>query len=344
MDLLLLQKTYVFGLYHINVWTTTMQCNKLRIVDICVILLAYSLLALITPGTCHFQTSWLSDPNFSQWLRRDPKSDTNAYCRVCSRNINIGTMGKTAIKSHLSGSKHQSNMSQAGTMLGYLSGTSTNNQLKPSSSGTQLKFATKTDSIYIYNATAWWSFKMVDSDYSFSACDNLGFIFKNMFPDCDIAANFQQAQAKSIYISCFGVAPYLRSLISSSLNDRDYVLLFDESLDHDMQKKQLDIYVRYWESGKVASRYFDSVFMGHGRAIDLLSEFDNTHAQSSLNYAHLVQLSMDGPNVNCHYITNCRKNYNLIMTRISSMLAHVVYILCMELSGKAAALAQFGHV
>ena len=37
--------------------------------------------------------------------------------------------------------------------------------------------------------------------------------------------------------------------------------------------------------------------MGHDRAIDLLSEFDNTNAWSSLNYAHLVQLSVDGPNV-----------------------------------------------
>ena len=49
---------------------------------------------------------------------------------------------------------------------------------------------------------------MVDSDYSFSSCDNLGFIFKNMFPDSDIAANFQLAQTKSMYISYFGVAPF----------------------------------------------------------------------------------------------------------------------------------------
>ena len=51
-----------------------------------------------------------------------------------------------------------------------------------------------------------------------------------------------------------------------------FVILFDESLNNKSQAKQKDFHVRYW-SDKVNSRYPGSVFMGHGKASDLLEHF-----------------------------------------------------------------------
>ena len=46
----------------------------------------------------------------------------------------------------------------------------------------------------------------------------------------------------------------------------DFVLLFDESLNHDLQPKQLDVHVRLWDAGRVSTRYSTSDFLGHACA------------------------------------------------------------------------------
>jgi hypothetical protein len=60
--------------------------------------------------------------------------------------------------------------------------------------------------------------------------------------------------------------------------------------------------VRYFKNGQVRSRYFTSSFLGHTRAEDLKKQFEE--ATSDLNMKKLVQLSMDGPNVNWKLYNN----------------------------------------
>ena len=47
---------------------------------------------------------------------------------------------------------------------------------------------------------------------------------------------------------------------------------------------------------RVRSRYMGSVFMGHGRAVDILEHF--MICVADLRLARVLQVSMDGPNVN----------------------------------------------
>ena len=48
-----------------------------------------------------FQPKWLDDPLYSQWLKK--KSDEVALCSYCKKEINIVSMGETALSSHLKG-------------------------------------------------------------------------------------------------------------------------------------------------------------------------------------------------------------------------------------------------
>ena len=50
------------------------------------------------------------------------------------------------------------------------------------------------------------------------------------------------------------------------------------------------------KSDKVTDRYFDSEFIGHATAADMLTHFNN--GMALLNPSSLVQISMDDPNVN----------------------------------------------
>ena len=79
-------------------------------------------------------------------------------------------------------------------------------------------------------------------------------------------------------------------------DESGFVLLFDESLNAELQKKQLDFHIRSWDHDRVVSRYFGSSFMGHASADDLMEKFEETC--SSIGFNNLLQVSMDGPNVN----------------------------------------------
>ena len=106
------------------------------------------------------------------------------------------------------------------------------------------------------------------------------------------------SETKSMYTMVYGVAPFLQSLLAKQIRDsREYVLLFDETLNVELQKKQMDILVRGWFGGEVSSRYYKSVFFGHGTAVDL-EEVLHSHVEDSLGYSGMLQLSMDGPAVN----------------------------------------------
>ena len=71
-----------------------------------------------------------------------------------------------------------------------------------------------------------------------------------------------------------------------------------KALNQVHQKKQMDITVRFWdlEMKTMAQRYFTSEFLGHATAADMLIHFKCGTA--SLDSSCLMQVSMDGPNVN----------------------------------------------
>ena len=78
-----------------------------------------------------------------------------------------------------------------------------------------------------------------------------------------------------------------------------FVILFDESFNHFTQNKQMDTHIRFFDEGRntVHTRYFTSAFLGHAntaaKIVDVFVEKSGT-----MNLSNMIQLSMDGPNVN----------------------------------------------
>ena len=101
-----------------------------------------------------------------------------------------------------------------------------------------------------------------------------------------------------------------------------YLLMFDESANKTTQTKQMDIHLRLWQDDHVTSRYLSSTFHGHSSATDMLRKIttcltdnlvqkittcltDNSVQKittcltdNSVSVSKVVQLWMDGPNVN----------------------------------------------
>ena len=80
-----------------------------------------------------------------------------------------------------------------------------------------------------------------------------------------------------------------------------YSVSFDESLNKNLQKGQMDQLVRIRSNEKkmVVTRYFNSKFMGGAKAEKILQTFEK--AINKLNPESFVQLSSDGPNVNLRF-------------------------------------------
>ena len=99
------------------------------------------------------------------------------------------------------------------------------------------------------------------------------------------------------------MVPYFHKLVYNSVLQPDHIVAcFDESLNDVVQNGQMDLCVHYWgvKKSRAAARYFDSSFLGHATAKDLQSSFT-----SSLNdhiLSKIVQVSMDGPNVNLKFL------------------------------------------
>ena len=175
-----------------------------------------------------------------------------------------------------------------------------------------------------------WAIKCITSHYSCHSSSGTDKLFRTMFPDSQIAQQFQCGPTKVMYLICYGLAPYFRDRLFSKLGpDTPYVVSFDESLNRIIQEEQMDLLVRFYDEERqmVVTRYLGSQFMGHTRAPDLLDKF--MEGLEKLPAKNILQVSMDGPNVNKKFLeslTASRKSEHLpALLDIGSCPLHVVH-------------------
>ena len=101
------------------------------------------------------------------------------------------------------------------------------------------------------------------------------------------------------YSITYGIAPYFYDLLKDNVNSSDrYTVLFDESLNRISQTSQMDFLLRYWDNvaKMVKYQFWNSSYLGHATHKDLLEGFDSS--VPDLDLSKMIQLLMDGPNVN----------------------------------------------
>ncbi|KAM8766754.1 uncharacterized protein AB9X84_005877 isoform 1-T1 [Acanthopagrus schlegelii] len=156
-----------------------------------------------------------------------------------------------------------------------------------------------------------WVLQTVSRHHSYTSNEDVSTVFKAMFPDSECAKTFSCGEDKTCYLARFGLAPYIKRELLSSVNQGTFVIMFDESMNRTTKNKQLDLHVRYWvndENGsRVQSRYLGSQYMGHSTAEDLLEKFKE--CTKELNLRNMLSLSMDGPSVNWKFVNLLQKEH-----------------------------------
>lgn len=269
--------------------------------------------------SCKFRKEWLSKDEYKEWVQESADNDNKAYCKVCKKTIDLSNMGQRALTSHMKSKKHIESLSvRLGTstqacitMFSRSSTSETTSSTSQSTSGTSKSTANTmtryVDTLEVKKAEIIWGIKTVMSHISLNSNSDIGEMFRTMFPDSEIAKKFSCSATKMAYLITFGIAPYFTDqLIDKIRASKCYVASFDESLNEICQKGQMDINIRYFHQGKVVSQYLNSQFLGHSTATDLLQAFKKGTAQ--LDPSKLLQVSMDGPNVNLKFMQELLKD------------------------------------
>lgn len=129
-------------------------------------------------------------------------------------------------------------------------------------------------------------------------------LFPIMFPDNNIAKKFSMHKNKLSYVITHGLGPYLQEELTMYVQKQEYFAIsFDESLNKVAQKGQMDLIIRFWRDEKsVETRYLTSTFLHQAKATDLLNAFISAITNSGLSLKKIIQVSMDGPNVNLKFL------------------------------------------
>ena len=96
-----------------------------------------------------------------------------------------------------------------------------------------------------------------------------------------------------------------------------------------MQMGQMDLLVNFWDNivNKVCNRFLGSTFVGHAWHKDLLDDF--TSLLDLLDQSNLLQVSMDGPDVNWAFFSELRnyqaKNYMTKLLGTGSCGIHFIH-------------------
>ena len=91
---------------------------------------------------------------------------------------------------------------------------------------------------------------------------------------------------KTKYLTEYALGPHFKSVLEDKIKSGDgpsKYFMFGESLNDNLQKKQLDFHIRHWSTdGVMGTRYWKSDFLGKACAIDLVNRFQVLDKEMSL--------------------------------------------------------------
>ena len=143
------------------------------------------------------------------------------------------------------------------------------------------------------NAEIFWLARVSVSNLSLQSVDNIGDLFRAMFPDSKIAANFKLSHTSASYMIADGMSKYFTQLIVKGLvkSKLSFCIHFDETTSTQV-KKQMDLTLRYWSPTheEVWITYYTSLFFGHAEGEKVAVKMYEQLVSDGIPVAKLVTL------------------------------------------------------
>ena len=101
------------------------------------------------------------------------------------------------------------------------------------------------------------------------------------------------------YVVNYGIPPFFAEGLKKQVSESEWLAVcYNESLNKIIQESEMDLVLRFCDTckNKVQVHYWDSMFLGHETAADLLKKINDGLA--GLDLSKKNQVSMDRPSVN----------------------------------------------
>ena len=148
-----------------------------------------------------------------------------------------------------------------------------------------------------------------------------------MFPDSEIAKNYEMSATKVMYLMKHGIAVYAKNDLNSDIDGRPFSFHLDESTNQQV-KKQYDGYVTFYSTieKSIVMAYCGTLFVGLCSSADLLNHFYKFFEENHLSVKLLLNLRMDGPNVNLAFknllVDDLKKNHKTTFIYLGTCVLH----------------------
>lgn len=283
-------------------------------------------------------------PDLYPWIKECDGDQTRASCSWCKKVISIKNSGIIELRSHMKSGKHvkeenarkgnqstvfkQFQVSAAATKTSNPAGVvveSNNNHPVESRSGSQnnqVSFGVCTCGLKSQNASLnnfiikdevtqaeiYLALVKVFKNGSLRLLAELCKLFPFMFKDSEIARKINMHEDKLAYVITYGLGPFFQTSNADTASKSKYIAAsMDESLNKIAKKSQMDLVIRFCRGdGLVETRYLTSVFLQGSKASDLLDAFKTAITGLGLNLRKLINVSMDGPNVNKKFLEDLK--------------------------------------
>ena len=129
--------------------------------------------------------------------------------------------------------------------------------------------------------------------YSYNSSQHLPDVFRSMFPDSSIAADYSLRSRKLSYVMSHGTGYYFTNeLVKDVRKAHGYSLIFDETTIVGV-RKQLDLFLRYCSETKncVCVRFYKSIILGHATADIVSRSIINSLKSDGIDLGKMLMLS-----------------------------------------------------
>ncbi|CAF3588591.1 unnamed protein product [Rotaria socialis] len=248
------------------------------------------------------------------WLKQG-SSEATFICTICrTGDLDCSNKGWNAVEQHVQNEKHKNNLnalknnSQLTFSISTTSSTSSTHTIKLVDPNKPLLFNDQ-----VSQAEILWALKSVQNAFSYKNSDDVGELFRTV---CGLK------NCSEIFGSTFKNVLYIK-------NYERFVLCFDEQTNN-QNKKQLDLYFRYWSSqkGLVVTRYYRTILLGHAQANVVVDGILGAFRTDCIGISKLLMLSRDNPNANKtveKMINDAMKKVNAELLNVGTCNLHVIH-------------------
>ena len=212
-------------------------------------------------GKCKFNETWMDRIAYRKWLKPVKDHVYEAFCILCKKRIQLGTMGQGALDSHAKCGRHRdfvramertpsaTTFTTASTSRPIQLPIPVGNEPEPEAAAADTVVPRRAGNAHDLRSTfgstptlkaqTMWVLQTVAKHNSYNSNEGISDVFRAMFPDSDIASKFSCRYNKTAYIAKFGLAVFIKAELIAKANKSAFVLMFDESLNESTKTKQL---------------------------------------------------------------------------------------------------------